>query len=438
VTTSLAVLLGDARAGTLERLPGGRLRFAYDDAYREQRGATPLSLSMPLQVREHPDRVVSPWLWGLLPDNERVLGRWAREHHVSASSPFALLATPIGHDCAGAVRFVDPEAVEDALQRPGDVRWLTEEQVAQRLRELREDGTSWHGRRVPGQFSLAGAQAKTALLLRDGRWGVPSGAEATSHILKPAVTGLDDRDLNEHLCLDAARRAGLTAAKTRVVRFGEESAIVVTRYDRRAVDGRLVRVHQEDVAQALGVHPADKYQRDGGPSAKDVVELMRRAMPRTVAEDSAWRFVDALAWNWLVAGTDAHAKNYSLLLAGDTVRLAPLYDVASYLPYDTSAGRDVKLAMKLGGDYRLRPFHDPWPKVAAELGLDRASVLERVRDLGRRAPDAFADAAQAPDVVALDRRLPYRLTDLVAERVRQCEALAGATGPSPGGRTPSR
>jgi serine/threonine protein kinase HipA of HipAB toxin-antitoxin module len=23
------------------------------------------------------------------------------------------------------------------------------------------------------------------------------------------------------------------------------------------------------------------------------------------------------AWNWLIGGTDAHAKNYSLLLAGD-------------------------------------------------------------------------------------------------------------------------
>jgi len=43
--------------------------------------------------------------------------------------------------------------------------------------------------------------------------------------------------------------------------------------------------------------------------------------------------IDALAWNWLIAGTDAHAKNYSLLLAGNDVRLAPLYDVASALPY---------------------------------------------------------------------------------------------------------
>jgi len=34
----------------------------------------------------------------------------------------------------------------------------------------------------------------------------------------------------------------------------------------------------------------------------------------------------------LIAGTDAHAKNYSLLLAADQVRLAPLCDIVSALP----------------------------------------------------------------------------------------------------------
>jgi len=55
----------------------------------------------------------------------------------------------------------------------------------------------------------------------------------------------------------------------------------------------------------------------------------------------------------LIAGTDAHAKNYSLLLSGPQVRLAPLYDVASILPYDEFDLRKVKLAMKIGGEYKL-------------------------------------------------------------------------------------
>jgi serine/threonine protein kinase HipA of HipAB toxin-antitoxin module len=135
---------------------------------------------------------------------------------------------------------------------------------AQRLRELREDSTAWLGRSFTGQFSLAGAQAKTALLCQDGRWGVTSGSTPATHILKPAVAGYDDHDLNEHLCLDAARRAKLVAVRTKVTRFGDESAVVVDRYDRQIKGSEIVRVHQEDLCQALGVLPSGKYQNEGG------------------------------------------------------------------------------------------------------------------------------------------------------------------------------
>jgi serine/threonine-protein kinase HipA len=425
MTEGLTVILDDAIAGTLTRLPGGRLRFDYGEEYREKARPTPLSVSMPTQVRSHPDHVVTPWLWGLLPDNEAVLSRWAREFHASASSPFSMLATPIGHDCAGAVRFATPDELDEVMARPGHVTWLTEDDVAQRLRELQQDATAWLGREFTGQFSLAGAQAKTALLHEGGRWGVPSGSAATSHILKPAVAGLDDHDLNEHLCLDAARRAGLVAARTHVAQFGEESAIVVDRYDRRPLDGHLLRIHQEDICQALGVPPSRKYQNESGPSPKDVAQLLRAAMPPRVADEAVWRFLDALAWNWLIAGTDAHAKNYSLLLAAGQVRLAPLYDVASALPYGVHE-KKLRFAMKIGGDYRVFPYHNRWARAAEDLGLDPERVLERVTDLTARASDAVADAASAPEVKTLKRSLPGRLVDLVTERVERCAEVLHA------------
>jgi len=323
MTDTLVVLLEEAVAGTLTRLPGGRLRFDYDDEYRARANATPLSVSMPTQVRSHANRAVAPWLWGLLPDNEAVLARWAREFHASASSPFSLLATPIGHDCAGAVRFAAPDAVAAVIGRPGDVTWLTDDEVARRLRDLREDATAWLGREFTGQFSLAGAQAKTALLHQDGRWGVPTGATATTHILKPAVAGLDDHDLNEHLCL---------------------------------------------------------------------------------------------------AGTDAHAKNYSLLLASGQVRLAPLYDVASTLPYGTHE-KKLRFAMKIGGDYRVFPYRDGWPAAAKDLGLEPDRAVQRVIELAEQTADAFSGAASAPEVAPLERSLPARLVDLIAARVERCLAL---------------
>ena len=391
---ALAVLDSGGVVGTLTRLPGSRLRLDYAETYRARSDAIPLSLSLPTQVRTHSDAAVTPWLWGLLPESDAVLRRWARQFHAAATSPFSLLATPLGEACAGAFRFVPPEGVTTALHRAGRVEWLTESQVAERLWELRRDATTWLGQDFAGQFSLAGAQAKTALYMQDGRWGIPSGAVPTTHILKPAISGLDDHDVNEHLCLDAAGRAGLT---------GEG----------------VVRVHQDDLCQALGVHPERKYQSEGGPGPAGVTALLCRAMPPTIADDAVWRFADALAWNWLIAGTDAHAKNYSLLIAPGQVRLAPLYDIASALPYRTHE-KKLRLAMKLGGDDRLTTDRNPWPRTATELGVDATALADRVRDLARRTPDAFAEAAAAPSISALGRDFPDRLSGLVAERAARC------------------
>ncbi|RKQ91626.1 serine/threonine-protein kinase HipA [Solirubrobacter pauli] len=423
MSDALVVLLEDQVAGTLTRRRGGGLRFSYEETYRGTADATPLSLSMPLALGEHGDAVVTPWLWGLLPDNDQVLERWAKRFQVSPASPFSLLASPVGEDCAGAVRFVDAKDVDGALARTGTVAWLTDEEVAKRLRDLQADATTWLGRNFTGQFSLGGAQAKTALLLQDGRWGVPGGALPTTHILKPAVAGLDDHDLNEHLCLDAASRTGLIVARTTVSRFESETAIVVTRYDRRESAPReLTRIHQEDLCQALGTPPSRKYQNEGGPNPRQIADLFRAVMPPSIARDAVQRFADALIWNWLIAGTDAHAKNYSLLLAGDQVRLAPLYDIASALPYDEHE-RKLKLAMKLGSSYDVYSRQNPWPGAARDLGLDGDALTARAHELAMRAPGAFAEAATAPDVVALERPLPERLAELVAERAARCAAL---------------
>ena len=421
MTNELFVLIGEHLAGRLTRRDG-RLHFTYDDEYRSHRSPTPLSVSMSVQTAEYTDRFVAPWITGLLPDNEAVLALWARSFHV-ANSAFALLGTAIGEDCAGAVRFVPGERLSAALERAGGVTWLDEAGVASRLRDLRQDETSWLGSDFTGRFSLAGAQAKTALLYQNGRWGVPTGAAATTHILKPAIKGFDDHDLNEHICLRAARNLGLAVAVTRIETFEDQSAVVSERYD-RSIDGTgwVDRIHQEDLCQATGHGPELKYHNEGGPTSTDIVRLLRRVLPGRIADDSVWRFFDALALNWLICGTDAHSKNYSLLLSGAQVRLAPLYDVASALPYKVPVEK-MRLAMKFGGSYLLGArSHTMWQKVASELALPADAVRERAASLMSRLPDAFADAARDPDVLRIGSTLPRRLVDGVAARVEASQA----------------
>jgi serine/threonine-protein kinase HipA len=82
VIETLLVLMGDTTAGVLTRSQAGRLNFTYDDDYRVRPDATPLSVSIPLQVRSHPDQVITPWLWNLLPDDDAVVRRWARQFQV--------------------------------------------------------------------------------------------------------------------------------------------------------------------------------------------------------------------------------------------------------------------------------------------------------------------------------------------------------------------
>lgn len=81
---------------------------------------------------------------------------------------------------------------------------------------------------------------------------------------------------------------------------------------------------------------------------------------------------------WVIAGTDAHA-NYSVLIGrGGELRLAPLYDIASFLPYVGHGLRKLKLAMKIGGTYRLREIGvHAWDKLAKELGRVRGSCGRR-------------------------------------------------------------
>ncbi len=419
--TDLTVVMDDRVAATITRTRG-TVRLVYDAMYVEA-DSTPLSVSMPLTDVPYGDALVAPWLDGLLPDNEAVRRAWGREFSVSASSPFALLSTPVGEECAGAARFVTADRLEAMLGGDGDVHWLAEAEVAQRLRDLRQDTSTWLGTDFTGRFSLAGAQAKTALLHDPelDRWGIPSGAAATSHILKPAIAGLDEHDLNEHLCLRAAALAGLITATTRISRFEDVSVVVASRYDRVPGSPWLQRIHQEDLCQALGRAPADKYENEGGPTTKEIATLLRSVLPAEDALDGVWRLFDAVTFNWLIAGTDAHAKNYSLLLAGNQVALAPLYDVASALPYTDVSLRKLKLAMKYGADYTLRPRTSTmWPKIATEFSLPVGEVRERAESLMDAVPDAFAEVADSGEVVQLGSDLPERLASLVRARVEEC------------------
>lgn len=394
----LIALANGHLVGEVRRDARGRLTFVYDGAWRQREPAYPLSLSMPLAISQHGHYRIDTWLWGLLPDNENVLARWGRRFHVSARSAFSLLRST-GEDCPGAIQLVRPERVDRLLVPAGrKVAWLTIADVGARLRTLRTDNSAWRLDDDVGQFSLAGAQSKTALLLEDGRWGIPQGATPTSHILKPPIPGFPGHCENEHLCLMLARALNIPAAWSKVLRFGRETAIVVERYDRMTVGGRLTRVHQEDLCQVLGMPPTRKYEGDGGPGCRDIASRIVAHCSRP--GDDLRTFARAAALNWVIGGTDAHAKNFSFLIGtGGRASLAPLYDLASVLPYPGNHPPRLKLAMKIGGEARIGYIQvRHWERFANETGLPADEVLGICKSVAAETPDRFSD------VVASARR----------------------------------
>ena len=417
----LTAYLNGSRVGWFEQLTTGAITLEYDPVWRREGGRRELSWSMPKSRRRHTGEEPGNYLWNLLPDNDEVLERWGRRFGVSSRNPMALLAN-VGLDAAGAVQLVDREVHDEPeLHGPGGFEPLTETIIAEHLRELRRDPSAWvMTQKREGYFSLPGAQAKFTLLKTEDGWATPTGATASTHIVKPGINGFARSDLNEHLTMRAAALLELNVATSRMILFEDQTAIVVERFDRIAGDdGRIERLHQEDFAQAAGVHPTKKYQNDGGPGIAAISRIINERLGR-MAIPGLTRFFEATLFNWAALATDAHAKNYAMLYGLHRLSrpvLAPLYDVGTALAYPEINDRTAKLAMSYGGHYRadeIQPRHIV--REAEGIGLNPEWAMERARGLAGDLPDAFSNAATQARLHGDDAKFAARLVDQASTR----------------------
>jgi serine/threonine-protein kinase HipA len=413
---ALDVYLDGTLVGVLEQTPSGATTFRYDDEYRARPDATPLSLSMPVSRALHAQRAVVPFLQGLLPDSPGRLDELSREFHTSALNPFRLLAH-VGRDVAGAVQILPPgEPATDAGGR-SDIDVLSESDVAGIIDDLIANADTWGTRGSSGRWSLPGAQPKVALYRgADGVWGVPHGAMPTTHILKPAVRPYLEHHVNEFVTMTAARRLGLHVADASLLTTSRgDHAFVTARYDRVEQDGRWRRLHQEDFCQALSVAPTRKYQVDGGPSVAQIAQLVDTFAGLENRRRSQRRLFDALVFNVSVANTDAHAKNYSILLSAETAELAPLYDLGTHLAYP--ATRSLASAMKVGDEYRIDKIGMPdFLGVARRLRLPGDEAESRVHEIRSGLAGAYAAAADGIPGDS-ERAIATRIAEAVADHV---------------------
>ncbi len=389
----LDLYLNQRFAGAVEVDELGAYTLRYADEWLSSSRGFPLSMSLPLAEQTYSGKRVENVLRGYLPESKVVLDSWSKRYRISdPSDPISVLAK-VGEDVAGAAQFVPHDeniATAELLIE------LDDAEIAELIADARVTGGSMpHIERVP-RLSLAGMQPKFALhRLENGKWALPAGRAASTHIFKPGRPELDEIERLETALMRAARQCGIPTAEADVMTFGDETTYVTTRYDRLTTDHGIARVHQEDFAQAMGISPGQKYEDDGGPSAAQYVNLIRETSSAPT-EDIA-TFVRLTAFNVAVGNADAHAKNFGLLIApSEHVRFAPAYDISSLAPYP---GFGQELAFSIGGERRYKAIElAHWQKFARRSGLNADEVVAQVHAVWSRVPDVVGDELKRASV----------------------------------------
>lgn len=412
--------------GRLSRLEDGAVSFRYlGDALPH-----PLSMSLPLREEPFGDVETRAFFSNLLFENaqrERIMQRYGLDF-----SDVVGLLEYLGADCPGAVSCVP--VGEGPAKTPGDLATdydpLDEAELHDIMVSLRDRRRTPDGMRDPSP--LAGVQGKVALArLPDGRFALPKRElnVPTTHILKvPSLPDLKSVGQECEAMQLMRRLQPHPVAETRPIGEGDVQGLLVERFD-RSVDGTTVRrIHQEDFAQALGLGPDLKYERNGVGERRFSAQAVGRLLMATDQPGrSRQAFLEITLANLLLGNLDNHAKNHALLHAGPQPSLAPVYDVLPVLIDDQVTH---EMAFRIGGARMTDEIRaEDLDAFVRALGFPRATpaLKARMRQLARavvacipemsgplrkRIGDAMAEQARAVAVaLEIDLEVPER--DLV-------------------------
>lgn len=399
----LNVFLNSRLVGTLRRESTGAIDFQYAKDWLAWDNTFAVSLSLPLREDRYIGAPVINVFDNLLPDSDAIRKRVAERVGAGGTDAYSLL-TALGQDCVGALQFL-PDGADPGKAGATDGNPVTDGDIAALINNLAAAPLGM-GEDEDFRISIAGAQEKTALLRKDKKWFKPTGTTATTHILKPQIgqlpNGIDLSNSveNEYLCLKLLNALGVPTAHTEIADFGDRRTLIVERFDRRWTnDGRLLRLPQEDMCQALSVPPTRKYQSDGGPGMREIIQLLKGS---DTAEQDIATFMRACILFWMLGATDGHAKNFSITLGpGGRFRLTPLYDVLTAQP-SLDAGqiqqKKFKLAMSVGKNRHypvdtIMPRHFLQTAELAGVGTPlMRTIFEDLAASAEKQTDAVIDA----------------------------------------------
>ena len=354
----------------------GRMKFSYSPQWLEK-GNRPISLSLPCSEEEFDAQRSTAFFDNLLPE-EGMYSELCREARIDEADIYNFLRL-FGKECAGALVIYSEES-EESSQTPA-YRDITNE-----LEAILE---KHHGMpqgsliaETGARLSIAGAQNKLPIVLHEGKFLVPEvGSFApTSAILKPTTARFPDLHRNELFCMELARSAGLQTPDAEILQIGNYQAYVTMRYDRQHSKSGIVRIHQEDFCQALGISRIYKYEENNGPGFAACGKILLH--PLVGNASARENFITCALFNYAIGNCDAHGKNFSLLYDRQNgVSLAQLYDLVSTLAYQEL---EQKFAMAIGKTFRFdRIAGHSWKQFAADMNVrpERlCSLMEKLHE----------------------------------------------------------
>ena len=348
----------DQPAGTLEETASGGTRFTYAQNWQTQ-----IACSLSILRREHEwAQGVHPFFQHLGPEGW-LRERQARVGRIAEEDDFGLLLR-YGADCIGAVGVRLPS--ETGAEDPAPITEITAS---------------------PGR-TISGIQRKL-LVVKDGKSFTPAGPTGSApYIAKfnsesERVGSLVRNELfSLRLSRELLGKAEVNEFVVDTVSVLNESALIVTRFDRKPDGGKL---RLEDFAQILNKPVGGNFAGKYDASYEDVAAIIKQHSVRS--EIDLARFFRRLVVFVLVGNCDAHLKNFSLLETENGLRLSPAYDILNTALYD---GFDQNLELTIDGS---KPHLDQvtrglLKKFGQSVGLSPRAIDQIFADLHKRVRSA--------------------------------------------------
>lgn len=358
--------------GYLWRNSQGLIGFRYEEEWLAQ-GEFSISHSLPLRREDFTpeEGLAHRFFANLLPEGG-VRDQIVRDLKI-ANTDFDLLRA-IGGECAGALSILQAEhrpSIEYKYHK------VSNEELAN-LVARRGQVYTWPANERP-RLSLAGAQDKCPILVKDGTYWLPKKESPSSHILKFELSDYRHLPAYETFTTLLADAIGLPVVDIQMRSIAGTHYALIERYDRYPLESSQIgRLHQEDFCQALGFGHERKYQEYGGPTFADCYRLVQ-----DVSTDPANDVQYLLRWqifNVLAGNSDGHAKNLSLLYRSDgEVRLAPFYDLVC-----TRAIERIDYHLAFSVDDERNPsivLLKHWDALAQQCGLRPRFLQDQVHNV---------------------------------------------------------